>query len=115
MPHYIVKAHPDNDFYVDWSTIVDAPIEWGPAADFTEQIPADRKERADRNGTSSHDPRFFGWQDPFFIVANLGDGRFYNLPRPNLQAFCEAMNPDPDNPAVQQAALNQYATPQEDQ
>lgn len=108
MPRFIIKAEPDVDFYVDWSTIVDAPCEWGPAAVFQTPIPADRLERADATGTSSFDG-FFDWDTKTLIVANMGDNEFYDLPRDNLRAFLEALGDEPDR-AAQQAALDQYAT-----
>lgn len=110
MPRFIIKPERDVDFYVDWSTIVDAPCEWGPAAAFTEPIPADRLARADETGTSCRDPRFFGWDDKTLIVANMGDGDFYQIPRENLRAWLEALGETPDDQAAQQAALDQYAT-----
>jgi hypothetical protein len=110
MPRFIIKPTREDDLYVEWSTIVDAPIAWGPASIFPESaLPADRKERCDAWGTSSWD-QFFGWDDKTILVANMGDGDFYELPRENLKPWLEALGDKPDEQDVQQAALDQYAT-----
>lgn len=54
MPRYIAKLA--DDAYVDWSTVVDAPVSWvlnreQAVKEWTEE----RVERADRNGTSIRD------------------------------------------------------------
>jgi len=110
MPRFIIKPERDVDFYVEWSTIVDAPIRWAAADRFpADVLPADRRERADAWGTSAWD-QFFGWDTKTLIVANMGDGDFYELPRENLRAWLDALGDDPQNPDIQQAALDQYAT-----
>ena len=96
MPTFIVKADPDDDFYVHWSTVVDAPTKWGPR-DSSE--PAERWERADQNGTSAAWPELpddeqpFGWNDDEFMVMEIEPyapgGHYWTLPRKNLRAFCE--------------------------
>ena len=107
MPRFIIKPTRDDDLYVEWSTIVDAPTRWGTAADL--RLTADRKARTDAWGTSSWD-QFFGWNQPSILVANMGDQEFYDLPRENLKAFLEALGDDPENRDVQQAALDKWAT-----
>lgn len=110
MPRFIIKPERDTDLYVEWSTIVDAPTRWGPAADFsTETLPADRKERCDAWGTSSWD-QFFGWDQKTILVANMGDQEFYELPRSYLKPWLEALGDNPEDRDVQQAALDKYAT-----
>ena len=58
MPTYIIKPSRDEDFYVWWSTVVDAPIGWGPR----DYVPLDnegspeRFARADERGTSANWP-----------------------------------------------------------
>jgi hypothetical protein len=108
MPSYIVKAHPDRDLYVEWSTVVDAPIRWGRASDFPPPIPADRKARADSRGTSSIDG-FYDWDQKTLIVANMGDGDFYQLPRSDIDNFLSVLEDDPEDRDQQQHALNMYA------
>lgn len=105
MPSYIVKASPDEDWYVRWSTIVDAPCEFGTRAEM-ERAPGvdsapERFARADERGTSADWPRWstdsmpFGWQDAEFIVMEGSppspDGQegCWVLPRKNLRAYCE--------------------------
>jgi len=84
MPRYLVKPDPDEDFYVDWSEIVDAPCDWGTKA---ELLNADNTEerfaRADKHGTSMYATQFGGWNDKGFIYEQIGW-----LPRKNLKALC---------------------------
>jgi hypothetical protein len=76
MPSYIVKASPDEDFYVMWSTIVEAPTAWGTRAQLTavtyftpDELTPDRFDRADQYGTSCAAPaggkifRFYSFDD----------------------------------------------------
>jgi hypothetical protein len=107
MPSYIVKAAPDEDLYVEWSTVVDAPIRWGTSDALV--LRRDRKSRADATGTSSFDG-FYNWEQESFLVANLGDGHFYRLPRHNLRVFLETLSAAPEEQETQQAALDQHAT-----
>lgn len=91
MPQYVVKADPDKDVYVGWSTIVDGPTWVGDREYAVKEMEIDleRLERADRYGTSSHD-RFYGWDEATFIcVYDMPD--FRSLPRANLVAFAEAL------------------------
>ena len=104
MPGFIVKAHPDEDFYIRWSTVVDAPTRWGKRDSFNE--PAERFERADRNGTSAiwdelpEDEQPFGWNDAEFIVREETpeppEDHYWTLPRKNLKAFCVRLDRNED-------------------
>lgn len=118
MPSYIVKADPDQDFYVRWSTIVDAPTDWGTrshlerSARRPEEVTPDRFARADERGTSADWPGFapdeqpYGWTDSDgFIVGevdlsndqrNDDEGGWYVLPRANLRALCERLDAEQD-------------------
>lgn len=69
----VIKPDRDVDFYVGWSSIVEAPVWCGTRADvipFTEDEarnrpsspPAERLARADHNGTSAFDGDG-GWDD----------------------------------------------------
>lgn len=87
MPSYIVKVNKEDDFYVYWSDIVDAPHCWGTKAevsDYMKRIWDDtsfgRWERADLTGTSSM-VGYHDW-DSGFIYKQLGF-----LKRSNLGEF----------------------------
>jgi hypothetical protein len=112
MPGYIVKPDPDVDFYVRWSTVVDAPTAWGPRAWFEKEfagdseVAPDRFERADATGSSALWPNeaapVFGWQDDDFTVMeiDLPGGRklggWYRLPRASLRELCDRLEADAD-------------------
>ena len=90
MPSYIVKAAPEQDFYVIWSTVTESPHCWGGQRAVRawlhvhEDRPANDQPRwdcADATGTSSLDG-FYGWDDDGFIYDQRGW-----LPRPRLLAF----------------------------
>lgn len=56
---FIVKPSPDRDEYVEWSTIVEAPMRIGSRADFVRELGqgvASRLDRADETGTTSYPP-----------------------------------------------------------
>jgi len=107
MPSYIVKADPDVDLYIEWSTIVDAPISWGTAEELN--LAPERKERADRTGTSSHHG-FESWDDGDMIISELGHctGQ-YLLPRKDLLAFITELTEFTEDVDGQQLVLNKYA------
>ena len=93
MPHFIVKADPTEDWYVEWTTITDGPYAYGTRAQFLEEEPTwgDRLDRADTYGTSAlvggAEP-WFGWEDAEFGVAEpLGSQR--TLPRKHLRKYSE--------------------------
>lgn len=113
MPSYIVKADPDTDLYIMWSTIVDCPVGWGSRADFANEDPA-RLERADRTGTSSHNG-FYNWDDKEFYIRELGTKHEdYMLQRENLKAFMEHLDASIVDgniaPEKEQEALDAYCT-----
>lgn len=112
MPTFIVKADPDKDLYVEWSTIVDAPIQWGTAEELS--IPEDRKERADLNGTSMRDDDWFGWDDEEFIIYGLGSNGPHTLPRKHLYDFLMLMSENAIDDKVTseqiEVALARYTT-----
>jgi hypothetical protein len=110
MPSFIVKAKPDEDFYVYWSTIVDCPVAWGTRAELSGHLSPDeakdeRWERADKNGTSAKLPdvpdseQWFGWNDLEFGIRECipyRDGGWYDLPRHNLRELCERLDAEQD-------------------
>lgn len=80
MPTYIIKPSRDEDFYVWWSTVVDAPIGWGPR-DYVPLGSEGRPERfarADERGTSANWPDWpveempFGWNDSEWSITMAG-------------------------------------------
>ncbi|MFE9099867.1 hypothetical protein [Actinomadura geliboluensis] len=92
MPYYILKPDPDRDLYVEWSTIVDAPVGHGTRAEWVaEGIAPARLDRADRTGTSAYRPLAVGaWDDAELMVAEpLGRHRL--LPRDHLVAYTLAL------------------------
>lgn len=110
MPSYIVKADPAVDWYCLWSTVVDAPIDWGTRAELSRDLhgeagEAERFARADERGTSVNwtdwpaDDMPFGWQDDEFIVMEGAPERddyedgCWMLPRENLRTYCETGDP----------------------
>ena len=106
MPSFIVKPIATDDFYVVWSTVVDAPTGWGSKSELMQQLGSDegapeRFQRADERGTSMKDPtlpldrQWFGWHEDAFMLrewaipnARHGEG-IYSIPRANLRALCE--------------------------
>lgn len=113
MPSFIVKPVASDDFYVVWSTVVDAPTGCGSRKELARQLgptvgSSERFERADEFGTSMQDPQiprnrqWFGWHDKAFMLrewpipnARHGEG-IYDVPRENVRALCEL--PDDADP-----------------
>lgn len=88
MPTFIVKPERERDFYVLWSTVVDNVVGVGDTrALLAAGEPAERLERANANGTSAHDAETFGWDDPQFLVTNMGRPGFFWLQRSDLAVF----------------------------
>ena len=109
MPTFIVKPKPDEDFYVAWSTIVDAPGAFGDREAIKRDIWAkatdERLDRADEYGTSMCDPdlprdrQWFGWHDEEFMIREVvpdRDGGTWVAPRENLRAICEGIDAGQD-------------------
>ena len=106
MPTFIVKPKRDEDFYVEWSTVVDCPTGYGSLKDLVTGYSQDsgrveRFERADEFGTSMCDPaipresQWFGWDDEEFIVRNIGS-RDGLISRVDVRALCERLALDAD-------------------
>lgn len=73
----IIKATPDEDLYVGWSRVVEAPGGlWTRAQAEADGIPTDRLDRADLNGSSSipepDGPGEGNWSDAGFIAEQRG-------------------------------------------
>jgi len=69
----IVKAAGDQDLYVGWSSLVEAPTGiWTRAEGLAYGFPRSRLDRADANGSSSLGPRSGYWDDPGFVAEQRG-------------------------------------------
>jgi len=112
MGDFILKASPDEDLYLIWSTVVDAPT-WvfGSSDEIADHLwaewrrqhpdcspkpgtgPAARLARADIHGSSMIDPQIGGWGDESLLLGNgtPDDGWWYELPRTNLTAYARAL------------------------
>ncbi len=78
----LIKCRKDEDFYVAWSDIVEAPAWWGTRAQAAEHgYTGERIARADENGTSSL-PGFYDWSDTGMVAEQRGF-----LPRRYLRAY----------------------------
>lgn len=102
MPSYIIKAEPDQDFYVMWSEVVDAPTAWGSRADLEgwfqpSDVAAERFDRADAHGTSCRllgpGIRFYDWTDAGMVYQQEGF-----LPRSRLRELCDRLEKDEHAP-----------------
>lgn len=96
MASIVVKASPDEDLYVYWSSITESPVFVGKRAEMLEYLalherkPSDMPEvrvaRADQCGTSAlyptRPPYDGAWEDSGFIVEQRGW-----LPRARLGEF----------------------------
>lgn len=95
MPSYIVKINKEDDFYVYWSDIVEAPHCWGTKAEVSDYIKRiwddtsfGRFERADAYGSSAYSwADTYGWDDSGFIYKQLGF-----LKRAKLGEFLASFN-----------------------
>lgn len=82
MPRFVVKATPDRDLYVYWSSIVNCPVFIGTRAELIEHLtrttmahPEKRVALADETGTSALycDPlREGAWADTGFMYMHRG-------------------------------------------
>ena len=61
MPQFIIKADRERDAYIEWSTVVEAPIAIGTRADFVAESAEERMARTDTQGTSA---RWYDWLPP---------------------------------------------------
>ena len=101
MPRFIIKVSPDRDAYVEWSTVVDAPVSVGNRAAYAAEHGEDRLRRTDEAGTSA---RFFdwlppeeqegGWADPVLVCTSRG-GFPAALPRVRLGDVFDLIMADP--------------------
>jgi hypothetical protein len=103
MGHTIIKPIRDEDFYVVYSSVVDAPIRCGTRAELEatyEHAAADRFARADEHGTSSK----LGWDgwDQQTITVREGfrpgawppNACWAKVARVDLRQLCESVDAD---------------------
>lgn len=103
LPNFIIKPDAKIDFYVNWSTIVDAPTGSGTAAEL--RLSKERQDRADATGTSAFDGTG-AWDDKGLIISEMGNcENFYWVKRENL---AKLMNNLGDNVNDTQKALDKY-------
>ncbi|QAY70005.1 hypothetical protein [Xylanimonas protaetiae] len=91
MPSYIIKADPDTDLFVEWSTVVEAPTRWGTRAQLEAAgFDADRLDRAATKGSSCRGDiaDWYVWGEGF-IYQQQGW-----LPRARLAALVERLGSD---------------------
>lgn len=105
MGNIIIKPERDQDFYVGWSTIVEAPTWFGSRAEAVGYVtedhrthggpsdpPEERLARADRLGSSIKPEAGYGfgyWDDEDFIYEQRG-----TLPRKHLIEACRLLAAD---------------------
>lgn len=96
MPSAIIKPSLEEDFYVEWSYVCDAPSVWGDRATLTRELMAYdprasasvRFERADATGTSFIDDAL----GDTIIVQDWDHGKGYGtLKRTDIRTYCERM------------------------
>lgn len=100
MPSFIVKPKRAEDFYVEWSTIVDSPTAYGSRSELEEFLGPitarnDRFQRADDNGTSELGGKTFGWDCEEFTVHNL-EASPGLVSRDDLHALCDRIGTGSD-------------------
>ena len=84
-PRLILKAAPDQDLYIGWSTMCEAPAgSWTRAEAAECGIDPERLDRADKTGTSFIDSAEGAWDDRVMITEQRG-----LLPRVHLAAYAE--------------------------
>lgn len=87
MPRFIIKPKPDEDFYVEWSTIVDDWTKAGTREEMLEDFEEERLERADKNGSSAY-PRLFHWDTEEFSLGQYpSQGHFAHVKRADLREY----------------------------
>lgn len=103
MGHWIIKPVRDEDFYVVYSSVVDAPIQFGTRAQLEasyKHAAADRFARADERGTSNLDG-WDGWDEQTITVREGFRPGAYppnawcaTVARTDLRRFCESVDSD---------------------
>jgi hypothetical protein len=117
MPSYTFKESPDIDYYVEWSSVVEAPVWTGDRAELLNYLrrksdpylredaphyPERRLERCDKTGTTAlwkghsglvykHPEEEGAWEDDAYIYQQKG-----TLTRANLFILCHRTDEDED-------------------
>lgn len=82
----VIKPSRDEDFYIGWSHVVEAPVWLGTRAEaIADGCPPSRLDRADARGTSIRDDFGCDWDDKGLIAEQRGF-----LPRERLAAYVRA-------------------------
>lgn len=102
MGSFIIKVAPDEDLYLEWSTIVEAPTAVADRAEMLKHLTTggwrgptepsaaeERLARADRTGTSMLDCDFGGWDCAGEIYMQQGF-----LPRARMGEFARRLLAD---------------------
>lgn len=91
---YVAKLA--DDAYVEWSTVVDAPVSWVHArAEAVEEWSEERVARADANGTSSLDDYPAGSTPEEIVRGNRAGPNESEIP---VEGIIEAYNVDDPAP-----------------
>lgn len=116
MPSFIYKEAPDVDYYVEWSSVVEAPTFTGNREEMLKRLQQDsdkwlredaphhperRLERADATGTSSMWVEHAGMRDKYAEEGSWEDDTYIYkqqgvLTRANLFVLCHRTDDDPD-------------------
>lgn len=102
MPSYIIKCAPDEDLYLEWSTVVEAPTAVGTRAEMLDHLtentsetgihaPEARLQRADTTGTSAFGRYGCPWGSDGMIYKQRGI-----LPRRNMAEYARRLLADVD-------------------
>jgi hypothetical protein len=100
MGSQIIKVAPDQDLYLAWSSVVDAPTMVGTRAEFAEHLNKPRRgeywlredeveailRRADATGSSAHRPLGITWDDEGPMYQQQGI-----LPRARLVEYARRL------------------------
>jgi hypothetical protein len=73
MGRTLIKPDRNDDFYVEWSSIVESPMAWGTREEMLAELDVDGEERlarADEYGTSAlwGNPRAYGFDDDGVLI-----------------------------------------------
>lgn len=104
MARHIFKPLPQEDFYVEFCSIVDGAIQFGSAEELG--LTGDRLERTDANGTSSY-IRSDDWTNPSMIYRDGGNEWFYIL-RQDLRSWAETLDEDGEETEESQKFIHEF-------